>query len=181
MLNILINHGLYKRSWFLSSIVTVAFTSSLLSAPVLAAPKLSSEVSSKKAQIVHVTLKEWKIRIIKRERTMKAGKVTFKVKNTGGEDHELVIIKTDLAPKELPIEKGKVNEATTGQLIGEIEEFPPGETHEQTFNLEPGKYVLFCNMVEIEKEDDAHKGIHKGDMESHYEEGMRMAFTVTPY
>ena len=39
-----------------------------------------------------------------------------------------------------------------------------GETKDLTISLEIGDYVLICNMVE--------------DGESHYQEGMRTAFTV---
>jgi hypothetical protein len=52
-------------------------------------------------------------------------------------------------------------------VIGEIEEFPPGETRSATFVLEAGAYVFICNVFEEEEEGEAH-----------YELGMRTAFTV---
>lgn len=91
-----------------------------------------------------------------------AGSVTFAATNVGTIDHELVVLKTDLAPDALPVKDGKVEEAGTGiQAIGEIEEFAPGKTESATFNLEAGKYVLLCNIA------------------SHYQAGMRAAFTVS--
>jgi hypothetical protein len=82
-----------------------------------------------------------------------------------------VVIKTDLAADALPTsEEGAVDEAGSGiEVIGEIEEFEPGETQSATFDLEAGSYVLICNVVE---EED-------GEKEAHYKLGMRTAFTVT--
>jgi hypothetical protein len=45
---------------------------------------------------------------------------------------------------------------------------PFGGEEEMTFDLEPGKYVLLCNVVE---EED-------GVTESHYKNRMRTAFAV---
>lgn len=164
-----------KRSIFMATALMFALSS------IAGADESSSLSSTGKPQIVDITLKEWKIRMNKRT-VVRAGAVTFRVKNTGGEDHELVIVKTELGYKDFPTTEGKVDEDAVGQLIGEIEEFPPSETREKTFILQPGNYALFCNMVEKEseeeqlEEDHGHAG--KGDIESHYEPGMRIPFTV---
>ena len=95
-----------------------------------------------------------------------AGDVTFVAKNEGKEKHELVIVKTDLAPDKLPTKAdGSVDEEGAGvAVVDEIEEFQSGGTEELTVKLDPGKYVLLCNIVE---ED-----------ESHYQEGMHAPFSV---
>jgi len=101
-----------------------------------------------------------------------AGEVTFVAVNEGPESsHELVVIKTDLAPNALPTNPdGSVNEAGAGiEVIGEIEEFPVGESRSASFDLEAGGYVLICNVTE---EED-------GQVEAHYAEGMLVGFTVT--
>jgi hypothetical protein len=91
-----------------------------------------------------------------------AGEVQFVASNTGAIDHELVIIKTDLAPDALPVVDNKANEDSPGvQVVDEIEEFDPGMQETKSVNLAAGKYVLICNIV------------------GHYEAGMRTAFTVT--
>jgi len=112
-----------------------------------------------------------------------AGTVTFTAKNIGGEDHELVVIKTDLAEDELPTsEDGGVDEAGEGiDVIGEIEEFPAGEEQTASFELEAGAYVLICNIVEtaVVHEGDATPSEPDGEPFSHYAEGMHAAFTVT--
>jgi uncharacterized cupredoxin-like copper-binding protein len=97
-----------------------------------------------------------------------AGDVTFAVTNEGEEMHEFVIVKTDLAEDALPTaDDGSVDEEGEGvEVKDEIEDIEAGADGEVTANLEAGKYVLLCNIVE---EDDG---------ESHYAEGMHTAFTV---
>lgn len=117
---------------------------------------------------VEVTLREFAV--IPSVSEISAGSIEFSATNEGPNDpHELVIFKTDLAPDALPtVETGAVDEQGEGvELIGEIEEFPVGETRTATFDLEAGNYVLICNIYD------------EDEQESHYQEGMRVAFSVT--
>jgi len=98
-----------------------------------------------------------------------AGDVTFDATNEGPDDvHEFVVFATDLAPDALPtVEDGSVDETGEGvELQGEIEDIAVGDTQSVTIDLAAGNYVLICNIY-----DPAEK-------ESHYQEGMRVAFTV---
>lgn len=116
---------------------------------------------------VKVKLQEFAIVPDKAEIT--AGKVTFEVTNDGPADvHEFVVIKTDLAPGDLPVdETGTVDETGEGMEVkGEIEDVAVGASESVPLDLAAGKYVLICN---IYSEDEK---------ESHYKEGMRIAFTV---
>lgn len=99
--------------------------------------------------------------------SVSAGQVTFVAKNEGKEKHELVIVKTDLAPDKLPTkDDGSVDEEGAGvTVIDEIEEFDPGGTEQLSVKLDSGKYVLLCNIVDEEGE-------------AHYEKGMHTAFSV---
>lgn len=118
---------------------------------------------------VKVSLQEWAV--APETDSASAGEVTFEATNLGPKDpHELAIVKTDLAADALPTNAdGSANEEGEGvELIGEIEEFEPGGTESAAFDLEAGSYVLFCNIVEEEE----------GEIESHYQMGMRTAFTV---
>jgi uncharacterized cupredoxin-like copper-binding protein len=118
---------------------------------------------------VDVTLQEWSV--VPASTSVAAGSVTFNATNEGPEDpHELVIFKTDLGHRDLPVrEDGGVDEEGEGvELIGEIEEFEPGTSESGTFDLTAGKYVLICNLVEEEE----------GALESHYGLGMSTEFTV---
>lgn len=110
------------------------------------------------AEKVSVELKQWSVTPDKVQ--LAAGSVIFKAKNTGTVAHELVILRTDLPADALPVVDKKVEEEKVGKKIGEIEEVAPGTEKEVTLDLPAGSYVLFCNV------------------EEHYQNGMRSAFTV---
>ena len=144
---------------------------------VLLLPACSPSASSPDASVgasdggggstVEVTLQEWAV--VPAETSAPAGEVTFAVTNDGPDDiHEFVIIRTDLDPGDLPVdETGAVDESGEGmEVIDEIEDIPVGETQEVTVELEPGSYVLVCNIYSADED------------EAHYAEGMRIAFDV---
>ncbi|MCS7294536.1 MAG: hypothetical protein RMK15_00025 [Chloroflexota bacterium] len=116
---------------------------------------------------VSVELAEW--RVVANPAQVKHGKVTFTARNSGPEDpHELVVVRTDLPADQLPIgEDGGIDEEAV-EVLGEIEPFGVGETQKLTLDLPPGRYVLLCNIVEVEE----------GQRESHYKKGMFTAFVV---
>ena len=117
---------------------------------------------------VEITLQEFAV--VPGSTSASTGAVTFDATNDGpDDDHELVVIKSDLDITALPTnENGSVNEEGEGiEVIGEIEEFPPGESRSGTFELDAGSYVLICNIYD------------ESEQEAHYQEGMRVAFTVT--
>jgi hypothetical protein len=100
-----------------------------------------------------------------------SGDVTFDIENTGPNDpHEFVVIKTDLDAADLPTkDDGSVDEDGEGiEVVDEVEEIAVGSMESLTVNLDPGNYALICNLVE---EED-------GELESHYQEGMHVGFTV---
>jgi uncharacterized cupredoxin-like copper-binding protein len=118
-------------------------------------------------ETVAVTLEEFSIGAA--PSSASAGSVTFEATNEGpDDDHELVVIRTDLGLTELPTdENGVVDESGEGiEVIDEIEEFPPGETESMTLDLEAGNYILVCNIWD------------EAEQEAHYQEGMRTSFTV---
>ena len=96
-----------------------------------------------------------------------AGEVFFEATNEGEHAHEIVVVK-GVAPADLPIADGAVDETALpdGALLGEIEAFPPGDTCAGEFTLEAGDYTLFCNVVEE-------------DGTGHVEEGMVTRLTAT--
>jgi uncharacterized cupredoxin-like copper-binding protein len=97
-----------------------------------------------------------------------AGKIYFLVENAGPADpHEFVVIRSDLPPDQLPVTDGKVPEDEV-ELLDEIEPFAPDSQASLVLDLEPGNYVLICNIAEEEE----------GQLESHYGEGMRTSLTV---
>ncbi len=92
--------------------------------------------------------------------TVAAGPTTFTLTNSGTKKHEMVVLKTDTAFDALTVDTAtnKVSEATT---VGEVGETDIGKVGTVTLDLKPGKYILVCNI------------------EKHYGQGMRAAFTVT--
>ena len=118
---------------------------------------------------VEVTLTEWSITLDKDSVT--EGPVEFTIENTGDLQHELVIIRTDIAPDDLPTrDDGSVDEdAPDLDVERRIEDIEDGDRTGRTYSLEPGAYVLIDNIV-----DDV-----DGEEISYYAEGMRAALTVT--
>ncbi len=95
-----------------------------------------------------------------------AGEVTFHVHNDATDlTHEFVIFKTDLPQDQLPLtSEGIVDEEGSGlTVVDEVEDIEPGMSADLTVTLEPGNYVLLCNI-----DSD----------EMHYQHGMHVAFTV---
>jgi plastocyanin len=115
---------------------------------------------------VHGELTEFEITID--EATVPAGLVSFEFENAGGLAHEVAVVRAD-DPSTLPTtDDGAVDDEALGDdLVGEIEPFAAGATCSGTFDLEPGTYVLLCNIVE-----------EGGDHEAHVAEGMTTTLTV---
>lgn len=124
------------------------------------APKKDADAGKPKGGTqVNVEVKQWTVS--PSPASASSGSVEFVAKNTGTMEHELVVLKTDLAFDALPAEGSKVAETGGGvEKVGEIEEFSAGATKSVTFDLKPGNYVLICNI------------------EGHYQSGMHAAFEV---
>ncbi len=76
------------------------------------------------------------------------GKVKFIATNTSRiQEHEMLVIPIDDVTKPLPYDTDteRFDEDAAGSL-GEISETPPGETGTLTVDLEPGIYMLACNI-----------------------------------
>jgi uncharacterized cupredoxin-like copper-binding protein len=123
------------------------------------------------ASTVNVTLQEFAV--LPDVAAVPAGSVTFVVNNTGPDDvHEMVVVMTDLGVRDLPVDSdGKVLEDADGMtIIGEIEDIEIGATEQVSLDLDAGKYLLICNILQTEPD---------GSLESHYRMGMSTAFEVT--
>lgn len=96
--------------------------------------------------------------------TSAAGSVEITTPNEGKVEHELVLFRSDADPASLPLAGGEVDEAALeaegGENVGEIEEVQPGQSKSGSFELTPGKYVMFCNLP------------------AHYKQGMYGSITV---
>lgn len=105
------------------------------------------------------SVKEW---VVKTDaNTAKAGEVVFTITNDGTIGHEFLVVKTDIASGEIPLDGDHFAEPTDGiEVIDEIGEFAKGTTETLTLNLDAGNYQLVCNLPD------------------HYSTGMHMEFTV---
>ena len=122
-----------------------------------------SSDSDSDGKTIGVTLVDYKV--TPDATNVAAGKVTFKVHNTGTFVHELVVNQSDTAMPTQP--NGEVNEdlIAAAKHLGEVEDVAPGETKNLTLTLPAGKYVLFCNRLD--------------GTTVHFKEGMHADFTVT--
>lgn len=100
-----------------------------------------------------------------------AGKITFSVKNIGGEKHEMVLVRTEPGVPLPTKANGTVNEKAIPKAdhFGEVENIKPNKAKSLTRTLPAGSYVVFCNLV-----DKA-----GGTTRSHYDEGMQATITVS--
>ena len=94
------------------------------------------------------------------EASTPAGSTTFDITNDGPSTHEFVVFTTDLAEDALPVDGSTVAEGDL-DLVDEAEDIAPGVSTSLTVDLEPGTYVVICNV------------------EGHYTAGMHAALTVT--
>ena len=91
--------------------------------------------------------------------SVKAGSIKIGVRNLGTMQHSFEVLKTDLAPDNLPID-GAAAKAKEDGKVGGIPSIPAGKSAAVTLDLTPGKYVFICNVA------------------GHYQLGMRTGFTV---
>ena len=96
----------------------------------------------------------------------KSGEIVFHVHNDATDlTHEFVIFKTDLPPDQLPLNAEEaVDEEGAGVTHIDEVELEVGQSADLTVNLEPGNYVMICNIND--------------NNEMHYMHGMYVAFTV---
>lgn len=127
---------------------------------ILIAPVLTACGPSK----IDVGLTTYQITMSKT--SAKSGDIIFHVHNDATDlTHEFVIFKTDLPEDQLPLTaEGAVDEEGAGITHVDEVEVEPGQASDLTVNLEPGNYVMICNIND--------------NNEQHYMHGMHRAFTV---
>jgi uncharacterized cupredoxin-like copper-binding protein len=121
---------------------------------------------------VQVQLREWEV--VPDETSVGSGEVTFEVSNDGDEPHEFVVLRTDVEAGDLPLADDGSADEEGMEVVGEVEDLAAGASDTLTVDLEPGHYVLLCNILESEE------AMEEMDMPtpSHYQNGMRTDFTV---
>ncbi len=112
-----------------------------------------------KRVIVDVPHWEWEMSVS--PNTAPAGTVTFNAINEGAIPHNLRLAKTDLAPDALPVgDRTFVVDEEQLDILAASRDLDIGESEQLTVELEPGNYVLFCNIP------------------AHYQTGLYAGFSV---
>ncbi len=142
--------------WFASVVVLLGVVSSACGSDD-GEPSAGSNVPT--SNDISGSVEEWAVAVD--ATTAKAGDVTFTIANEGTTGHEFLIVKTDIAPGEIPLDGDHFPEDADGiEVIDEIGEFGQGTTESLSVTLEPGKYQLVCNLP------------------GHYDKGMYLEFDV---
>jgi uncharacterized cupredoxin-like copper-binding protein len=109
---------------------------------------------------VSATVKDFAISLDRTDLT--SGEVSFNIHNDGPSTHEFVVVKTDAAPDELPLNEAG-DEVDEEQIdgVGEQEDIAASSDVTLSLTLDPGSYVVICNIT------------------GHYNQGMHAGFTVS--
>jgi uncharacterized cupredoxin-like copper-binding protein len=122
------------------------------------------------ARSLTVELDEWSL--TPSAEAVEAGRVTLGQTNSGDQEHELLIVRTDLPADALPIGLEGVSPATAGKVVygkahshhsgsnARGRHLQPGESKRERIRLKPGRYVMLCSIT------------------GHYEAGQRAALRV---
>ncbi|MEP6661020.1 MAG: hypothetical protein ABJD24_13980 [Acidimicrobiales bacterium] len=84
---------------------------------------------------------------IKVQTNVTAGDVVLMVHNQGPDDHELIVVPAPVG--ELPMRGSGLTvaeESFKPEPLGVLEPGAPGSDRRLQLHLQPGRYVLFCNM-----------------------------------
>ena len=119
--------------------VTTTSVTKAPAAPAAAVPAAPATAAAPSATAV--ALKEFKV--LSTQDTLAAGKVIFKVRNSGTVTHEFVVLKTNHPAAKLPLYKGRADEAGN---VGETGDLKPGQSKNLSLILAPGHYALICNL-----------------------------------
>jgi uncharacterized cupredoxin-like copper-binding protein len=110
---------------------------------------------------VNVLLEDFRVR--QGAAVVAPGTVSFRILNQGPTTHQLIVVRTDLDPDKLPLQRDglTVNEDAPGiDLLDEVGGLDIDDRQTLVLELAPGHYVLYCNL------------------EGHYLGGMHASLTV---
>jgi uncharacterized cupredoxin-like copper-binding protein len=128
----------HNRRWPRLAIATAAASLLLLSA-------CSDGSGGREVPGPHFILKDFEID--SSQQIVSSGNVVFHIYNESPSTHEFVLVKTDIAPDNLPVAPDglSINEEHLDD-VGEISEVETQTSRTLSLNLAPGQYVFFCNL-----------------------------------
>ena len=148
-----------RATWRWIGAAAIALALASLMVPFAAGRR--HEQPSRPGTVVSVLLDDFDVH--RTTATAASGTVRFQLVNNGPSTHEFIVVRTDRASGQLPLQRDglTVDEEGPGvDWVDEAEGLDIGDRRTLTLDLAPGHYVLFCNM------------------EGHYLGGMHAAFTV---
>ena len=106
----------------------------------------SASVTDKTGQTVDVKLTEFSVGVP--ATSFSPGVKTLHVTNAGKVQHELLVFRSDLAPRAYPLDHGDINEDGPGIVkISDGDNIDPGKSQTRTVDLStPGTYLFVCNL-----------------------------------
>jgi uncharacterized cupredoxin-like copper-binding protein len=117
--------------------------------------------TTRRAPRTSVEVREKDFRIHLSRSRLPAGEVRFVVRNTGPDDHELIVVKAPGGALPMRGDGFTVDEdALESRTVATLEPAGPGVVRVLRVRLAPGSYEVFCNMA------------------GHFMGGMRAFFTV---
>jgi uncharacterized cupredoxin-like copper-binding protein len=114
------------------------------------------------AVFVPVALNEWHVAV---QSTLKPGSINVEAANFGSIQHELLVVKSDLAPSAYPVDKNGdiIEDDPSVNLLSDGDNIDPQRTQTRTVDLtQPGTYLFVCNIP------------------GHFKAGMYSVVTVAP-
>lgn len=157
-----------RRRLALAAITAIVVAFATASVLVVSAGSTPPQANSDGS--IPITLTEWEIEVP--SGPIPAGRVVLDERNAGKVDHDLLLVRTDRAPDDLPRGlsgpvPGAAGEVVFGEIhthdhdAGETEDhLSPGSSRRRTVDLDPGSYVLIC------------------PLQGHYEAGQAASFEV---
>ena len=113
---------------------------------MLAAGACGETVAAFQPGEVQLVVEMTDYKVVTNVATVRAGETKIGVRNRGSQPHDLVVLRTDLAPDKLPYDVGRAKANEPG-LVARTKELRAGGTAALTATLEPGQYVLICNVA----------------------------------
>ena len=104
----------------------------------------SASTPAAQGTVVKVVESDFEIAV---QKNVPAGDVVMMVRNLGPVDHELIVVPAPDADLPMRGDGLTVDEdAFKPEPLGAIEPYAPGSIRQLQLHLQPGRYVLFCNM-----------------------------------
>lgn len=89
-------------------------------------------------------LKEYTVTLTSAQ--VRAGTVTFLVRNRGGIAHDFIVLKTDSRPDQIAVD-AQAQKAKEDGRVGGFQEIAPGQNRNLRLDLQAGHYVIICNVA----------------------------------